>query len=75
MSRFQNSHKNRGTPGKLKCPHCGWRFHRMAAGGKVPAHSWPFPARAVCPGAYQTPRNAESDHRPLWKDEVPEKGA
>lgn len=57
----------------LKCPHCGWTFRADDSMYQqtllVPYHDWPRPLRQVCPGAKQTPRNAESDHRPLWKDE------
>lgn len=58
------------------CPHCGWKYDPGAVpreGGisaydLVPTHDWPQPCRQVCPGSRQTPRNAESDRRPLWKD-------
>lgn len=63
-----------------KCPHCGWEYDAAAERAKlgreafspwayVPLHFYPVakPARAICPGSQQYPRN-EHDHRPLWKD-------
>jgi hypothetical protein len=48
------------------CPHCGWRFDSdRLSGGLVPGHDF---SGWSCPGSGQTPRNPESDRRPLWKD-------
>ena len=61
----------------LMCPHCGWqydpqKFSKPGDDGRpfalVPTHDFPKPARQVCPGTEQHPRNPESDRRPLWKD-------
>ena len=49
---------------KMMCPHCG--EITGVTGGLVPTHDYPRPARAVCPGSQQIPRNAESDRRVLW---------
>lgn len=55
------------------CPHCGWTYQPDGDGWSlVPTHDFPKPARAVCPGSQQTPRNAQTDRRPLWKDEKAE---
>lgn len=56
------------------CPHCGWRY-AGSSDGLVPIHKWePEPGKSTrCPGSEQSPRNPESDRRPLWKDLTPEK--
>jgi hypothetical protein len=58
----------------LKCPHCGMTYdprdvppHLKSVEHLVPEHFFNHPER--CPGSWQNPRNAESDRRPLWKDE------
>lgn len=53
----------------MKCPHCGREYSAGACKPLVPAHSWPRTEAKRCPGSGQTPRNAESDMRLLWKDE------
>lgn len=64
---------------RYKCPHCGWEYRPADAKWAtqrpweaVPTHDFPELCRAVCPGSEQHPRNAASDHRPLWKDLPPE---
>lgn len=58
---------------KFKCPHCGWVYdpekHKFRFGA-VPTHDFQKLCRSVCPGSSQAPRNAETDKRPLWKDET-----
>jgi hypothetical protein len=57
-----------------KCPHCGLVYdpaeapsHLQSVGMLVPEHFLGGgPER--CPGSWQHPRNAETDHRRLWKD-------
>lgn len=54
---------------KSMCPHCGRIFGRTKL-GKVPHHVTPHPhIFAACPGSLQTPRNPDTDKRPLWKDD------
>jgi hypothetical protein len=53
----------------MKCPHCGREYSPQACKPLIPTHDWPPPCRAVCPGSGQIPRNAETDRRPLWKDD------
>ena len=53
-----------------KCPHCGWLTERLR-NRLIPHH----PVRGyrdgmICPGSNQNPRNAESDKRPTWSEEV-----
>lgn len=58
------------------CPHCGWRFDALLAHSNnslVPAHEYPLGSRQSCQGSNQTPRNPDSDRRPLWKDMTPAK--
>lgn len=55
---------------RSQCPHCGKIFENLA--GLIPTHDFPPPCRAVCPGSGQTPRNPDSDNRPLWKDQPKE---
>lgn len=71
----------------MKCPHCGREYSQRACRPLIPQHTFTtnnardMSAKAlecgadceeiVCPGTGQHPRNAESDRRPLWKDEVP----
>lgn len=54
---------------RMMCPHCGWTYDPSINGEGydfVPNHWF----KAVdCPGQQQHPRNAESDKRPLWRDE------
>lgn len=59
-----------------KCPHCGREYSSRACKPNIPQHADPF-CRVLhqgvftpvnCPGSGQVPRNAASDHRPLWKD-------
>ena len=58
----------------LKCPHCGMTYlpsqvpwHLNSVQQLVPEHFYPeSPER--CPGSWQNPRNALTDHRRLWKD-------
>lgn len=54
------------TMTKLKCPHCGKLFHPHRCRPLTPKHST---AGVACPGSEQQPRNAETDRRPLWKDD------
>ena len=49
----------------MKCPHCG-RIYPNLRTALIPRHQL---GSEVCPGSGQYPRNAESDKRPLWKDE------
>ena len=67
-----------------KCPHCGREYSANACDPLVPAHNLvtrnPEDSMGCtlgglgshnitpCPGSGQAPRNAESDHQPLWKD-------
>jgi hypothetical protein len=54
-----------------KCPHCGFTYNPRRYGHDLtPVHAYPSPD-TECPGSKQVPRNAESDFRPLWKDEQP----
>ena len=53
----------------MKCPHRGREYSDRACRPLIPTHDYPKLARQVCPGSGQQPRNAESDMRPLWKDE------
>lgn len=60
----------------MKCPNCGREFSARACKPLVPEHMVPekrtFDPKLkslVCPGSGQTPRNAESGVRPLWRDE------
>jgi Rad3-related DNA helicase len=71
----------------MKCPYCGREYSQRACKPLIPAHSFvsnnPRVMTAAvlnsgaseeeirCPGSGQVPRNAESDRRPLWKDEQP----
>jgi len=64
----------------MKCPHCGREYSQQACRPLIPGHTIEIkeeqPTMTVisgkrCPGSGQTPRNAESDMRPLWKDENP----
>ena len=48
------------------CPCCGRRFCDTAL-ALIPPHNW---KGKQCPGSYQNPRNALTDKRPLWKDEI-----
>jgi hypothetical protein len=54
---------------RMMCPHCGWTYDPSINGegySLVPNHWF----KAVdCPGQGQHPRNAESDKRPLWREE------
>ncbi len=55
----------------LMCPHCGLTFVAVLVNHLIPVHSYvpEGQTQAVpCPGSRQTPRNADSDKRPLWKD-------
>jgi hypothetical protein len=61
------------TVTQLKCPHCGKHFSQEECKPLTPTHNWPKITRQVCPGSQQQPRNAETDHRPLWKDLPKEK--
>lgn len=58
---------------RYKCPHCGWIYNPSSHDGGfalVPDHLADSYDRLMsCDGAGQTPRNAASDNRPLWKDE------
>lgn len=56
----------------MKCPHCGREYSSRARKPLIPTHDYPPTCRSVCPGSGQTPRNAETDFRPLWKDEIHE---
>jgi hypothetical protein len=57
----------------MMCPHCGELFYASELRDSlIPTHDFPQPCRAVCPGSKQTPRNSDSDKRPLWKDEQPD---
>lgn len=47
------------------CPHCG-ELVTCGNDGLTPYHDYPKPARAICPGSQQIPRNAISDRRALW---------
>lgn len=51
-----------------KCPHCGELYSERNQ--LIPTHQYPKRSGRLCPGSGQTPRNAESDRRPLWKDEA-----
>lgn len=63
-----------------KCPHCGWTYDPSILGyGLVPQHAerplpvadavaWDGEAALPCQGSGQHPRNAETDHRRLWRD-------
>ncbi len=68
------------------CPHCDREFSAsgytaaavpVACKPLTPIHSWTAPDDKSyrCPGSEQTPRNAESDRRPLWKDDPEIQGA
>lgn len=57
------------APTKLMCPHCGWIYSALAS--LVPNHCFPEATFTVCPGSGQSPRNAETDKRPPWKDAPP----
>jgi uncharacterized membrane-anchored protein YjiN (DUF445 family) len=53
----------------MMCPHCGWTYDPAVEGDSynlVPDHWF---RGEECPGHNQHPRNAESDKRPLWRDE------
>jgi hypothetical protein len=52
----------------MKCPYCGREYSMRACRPLIPIHEFPEPS-LVCPGSNQYPRNAESDRRPLWKDD------
>lgn len=49
------------------CPHCGQLFRSSSL---IPIHDEAPPARAVCPGSGQNPRNPLSDRRPLWNGKI-----
>lgn len=67
-----------------KCPHCGREYSSRACKPLIPDHdfiaraasqmsgaamdSGAYEELVKCPGSGQTPRNAQSDKRPLWKD-------
>lgn len=54
---------------KLMCPYCGWTYDPSINGDGydlVPNHWY---KAEDCPGQQQHPRNADSDKRPLWRDE------
>jgi hypothetical protein len=53
----------------MKCPHCGREYSAKACKPLVPKHGLCAERITVCPGSGQVPRNAETDRRPLWKDE------
>jgi|ERR1700722_2987244 len=53
----------------MMCPHCGKTYPKLYADRLVPVHKYPNNGTR-CPGSEQTPRNSESDRRPLWKDEI-----
>jgi hypothetical protein len=69
-----------------KCPQCGREYSARACKPLIPDHVYieTHPSRmsaqaleagaasefVKCPGSGQVPRNAASDGRPLWKDEV-----
>ena len=62
----------------MKCPHCGKVYANLRS-SLIPDHpcvverDWPGNYVMIqCPGSGQYPRNAESDKRPLWKDEKKE---
>lgn len=66
------------------CPFCGRQYSARACKPLIPTHvfvtsglrhmsaaaleSGAAEEEMECPGSGQTPRNAESDRRPLWKD-------
>jgi len=50
----------------MKCPHCGREYSQRACRPLIPNHDF---ESKPCPGNGQTPRNAASDRRPLWKDD------
>ena len=50
----------------MKCQHCG-RIYPNLRTALIPRHKL---ALENCPGSGQHSRNAESDKRPLWKDEA-----
>lgn len=51
------------------CPHCGREYSPRACRGQlIPNHTW-GKMRAICPGSMQTPRNAQTDRRPLWSEQ------
>jgi hypothetical protein len=64
----------------MKCPYCGREYSQRACRPLIPSHALNSPAHMSaaaldagaseeeCPGSGQTPRNAESDRRPLWRD-------
>ena len=64
-----------------KCPHCGWQYDPSSyhvtgthePWDLVPKHDAVVAGNIVieCPGQQQKPRNAETDNRPLGKDEKP----
>ena len=49
----------------MMCPHCGKKFPNMKS-SLIKKHE--YPQGTTCPGTGQTPRNALTDFRPLWKD-------
>jgi uncharacterized Zn-finger protein len=49
-----------------QCPYCGERFAKLRD-GKIPTHDFPKPARAVCRGSGEEPK--QHDDTPLWKDD------
>lgn len=56
------------TEPRWKCPHCG-RLFTILIGRLIPIHELPDTLTNIrCPGSQQTPRNTDSDRRPLWKD-------
>ncbi len=55
----------------MKCPHCGREYSARACRPLIPSHEIHGPlVNMRCPGSGQTPRNAASDKRILWKDET-----
>ena len=69
----------------MKCPYCGREYSQRACKPLVPDHGFIVKAASqmsvealesgaseeyqACPGSGQFPRNAETDMRPLWKDD------
>lgn len=69
----------------MKCPHCGREYSQEACTPLIPIHDTFRRAsedsmgctigtggsheRFRCPGSGKQPRNAETDMRPLWRDE------
>jgi hypothetical protein len=57
---------------QLMCPQCGWRYEVRPDRGTavVPPHVDEGKKEVkMCPGSFQSPRDPETDTRPLWKDQ------